>query len=166
MRDSSKTLQETATGAAMRFNPRRWLNDLPLNTRIFLLVGLLVAATVVITTLVIKWTKRRFVEDAIGDQMVIQARIAAHLVAIAEEKRDKPMTTDEINRHLKDTIRFAREQRNFEYEFWITDSAAHAYVIPSDRTLLSNPSSRRQAFSYACLTAAAIMWTCMCRRAC
>jgi PAS domain S-box-containing protein len=112
----------------MRFNPRQWLNNLSLNVRILFLVGLLVMSTVVITTLVIKWTTRRFVEDAIGDQMVMQARIAAHLVAIAEEKRDKGMTPAEINRHLKDIVRFAREQRNFDYEFWITDSAGNAYV--------------------------------------
>jgi PAS domain S-box-containing protein len=112
----------------MHGNQRRWLNNLPLNARIFLLVGLLLLATIVITTLVIKWTTRRFVEDAIGDQMVMQARIAAHLVAIAEEKRDHPMTPDEINQHLQDIVRFAREQRNFDYEFWITDSAGHAYL--------------------------------------
>ena len=72
----------------MRHKARRWLNALGLNTRILLLVGLPVAATAVITTFVVHWSTRRFVEDAIGDQMVMQARIVAHLVAIAEQKRD------------------------------------------------------------------------------
>ena len=66
---------------------------------------------------------RRFVEDAIGDQMVMQARIVAHLVAIAEQKRPEGMTPEEINRHLKDLARFAKDQKNYDYEFWITDSA-------------------------------------------
>jgi two-component system sensor histidine kinase/response regulator len=112
------------------------LPALGLNTRILILVGLLLVATVVITTLVIKWTTRRFVEDAIGDQMIMQARIAAHLVAIAEQKRDQGMTPAEINQHLREIVNFAKEQRNFDYEFWITDSAGHAYLRtqPNDFT--------------------------------
>ncbi|HEV8071482.1 MAG TPA: response regulator [Planctomycetaceae bacterium] len=112
------------------------LPALGLNTRILILVGLLLVATVVITTLVIKWTTRRFVEDAIGDQMVMQARIAAHLVAIAEQKRNQGMTPEEINQHLREIVNFAKEQRNFDYEFWITDSAGHAYLRtqPNDFT--------------------------------
>jgi PAS domain S-box-containing protein len=113
---------------AMRISPRRWLPSLSLNTRIALLVGLLVVATVVITTLVVKWTTRRFVEDAIGDQMIVQARIVAHLVAIAEQKRPAGMTPAEINRELKAIASFARQQRNFDYEFWITDGSGHAYL--------------------------------------
>ncbi len=120
----------------MRAQVRPKLPALGLNTRILILVGLLLVATVVITTLVIKWTTRRFVEDAIGDQMVMQARIAAHLVAIAEQKRDRAMTPEEINQHLREIVNFAKEQRNFDYEFWITDSAGHAYLRtqPSDFT--------------------------------
>jgi two-component system, sensor histidine kinase and response regulator len=112
------------------------LPALGLNTRILILVGLLLVATVVITTLVIKWTTRRFVEDAIGDQMVMQARIAADLVAIAEQKRDQGMTPAEINQHLREIVKFAKDQRNFDYEFWITDSAGHAYLRtqPNDFT--------------------------------
>jgi two-component system sensor histidine kinase/response regulator len=112
------------------------LPALGLNTRILILVGLLLVATVVITTLVIKWTTRRFVEDAIGDQMIMQARIAAHLVAIAEQKRNQGMTPEEINQHLREIVNFAKQQRNFDYEFWITDSAGHAYLRtqPNDFT--------------------------------
>lgn len=112
------------------------LPALGLNTRILILVGLLLVTTVVITTLVIKSTTRQFVEDAIGDQMIMQARIAAHLVAIAEQKRNQSMTPAEINQHLREIVNFAKEQRNFDYEFWITDSAGHAYLRtqPNDFT--------------------------------
>jgi len=112
----------------MRINARQCLAGLNLNTRILVLVGLLVVATVVITTLVVRWTTRRFVEDAIGDQMVVQARITAHLVAIAEQKREAGMTPAEINRHLEEIARFAKEQRKFDYEFWVTDSTGNAYL--------------------------------------
>ncbi|HET6326501.1 MAG TPA: response regulator [Planctomycetaceae bacterium] len=104
------------------------LPSLGLNTRILILVGTLLVATVVITTLVIKATTRKFVEEAIGDQMIVQARIAAHLVAIAEQKRDKAMTPAEINQQLQEIVQFAKQHRNFDYEFWITDSAGHAYL--------------------------------------
>jgi two-component system sensor histidine kinase/response regulator len=112
----------------MRDQVKIRLPALGLNTRILLLVGLLLVATVVITTLVIKSTTGKFVEEAIGDQMVVQARIAAQLVAIAEQKRDKGMTPAEINEQLREVVQFAKQQRNFDYEFWITDSAGHAYL--------------------------------------
>jgi hypothetical protein len=48
------------------------------------------------------------VEDAVGDQMVVQAEITAHLVAIAEQKGMPPA---EINQHLEDIARFAKEQK-------------------------------------------------------
>ncbi|HEV8002508.1 MAG TPA: response regulator, partial [Planctomycetaceae bacterium] len=52
----------------------------------------------------------------------------AHLVAIAEQKRDKALTPAEINQELQEIVQFAKRQRNFDYEFWITDSAGHAYL--------------------------------------
>jgi two-component system, sensor histidine kinase and response regulator len=107
---------------------RNWLDNLRLNTRITILVGILVIATVVITTLVVRWTTRRFVEEAIGEQMIVQARIVAHLVAIAEQKRETGMTPAEINRHLEAIARFAKEQRNFDYEFWVTDDTGTVYL--------------------------------------
>jgi two-component system sensor histidine kinase/response regulator len=120
--------------------PKLKMPALGLNTRILILVGLLLAATVVTTSFVITSTTRRLVEDAIGDQMVMQARIAADLVAIAEQKRDRGMTPAEINQHLLDIVQFAKEQRNFDYEFWITDSAGHAYLRsePTDFTFQSD----------------------------
>src|SRR3954453_8143731 len=105
----------------MRLKAGRWLGTLGLNTRILLLVGTPLVVTATITTFVVHASTRRFVEDAIGDQMVMQARMVAHLVAIAEQERPAGMTTEEINRHLKDLARFAKENKNYDYEFWITD---------------------------------------------
>jgi two-component system sensor histidine kinase/response regulator len=96
-----------------------------MNARIALLMGVLVLATASVTTLLVNWTTRRFTEDAIGDQMIVQARIAAHLVAIAERAGLPPV---EINAHFLDIARFAREQRGFDYEFWVTDSAGKVYL--------------------------------------
>jgi two-component system sensor histidine kinase/response regulator len=112
----------------MRTLRKQWLPDMRLNTRILLLVGLLVMATIVITTVVVKWTTRRFVEDAVGDQMIVQARIAAHLVAIAEQKRERGLTPAEINQHFEEIAQFARQQRKFDYEFWITDGSGKVYL--------------------------------------
>ncbi len=59
-------------------------------------------------------------ENAIGDQMVVEATIAAHLVAIAEQAG---LTPDEINAHLK-----AITDTTVLSEFWITDSSGHSYL--------------------------------------
>lgn len=59
-------------------------------------------------------------EDAIGDQMVVEATIAAHMVAIAEQAGLSP---DEINAHL-----VAITETTVLSEFWITDSWGHAYL--------------------------------------
>jgi PAS domain S-box-containing protein len=99
-----------------------------LNTRILLMVGLIVVTTAAVATFLIKWTTRRLVEDAIGDQMVMQATIAGHLVSVAERKTNSPLTAAEINKELKDIVRFAREQRSFDYEFWITDGTGRVYL--------------------------------------
>jgi len=104
------------------------LHSLTLKARIMLLIGLLVLATLFTTTRVVKWSTRRFVEDAIGDQMIMQARIAAHLVAIAEQKRPDGMTPAEINEQLREITQFAKQEKNFDYEFWITDSSGRAYL--------------------------------------
>src|SRR5262245_23254144 len=105
----------------MRLTAGRWLRPLGLNTRILLLAGLPPVAAAAITTVVVHWSTRRFVEDAIGDQMVMQARIVAHLVAIAEQKRPAGMRPEEINRHLKEIARFAKQNKDYDYEFWVTD---------------------------------------------
>jgi PAS domain S-box-containing protein len=114
--------------SVMRLQAGRRLSALGLNTRILLLVGTPLVATAVITTFVVYASTRRFVEDAIGDQMVMQARIVAHLVAIAEQGRPRGMTPEEINGHLKELARFAKAQKNYDYEFWVTDGAAKVYL--------------------------------------
>jgi PAS domain S-box-containing protein len=113
---------------AMRLDSGSRLSTLGLNTRILLLVGTPLVVTATITTFVVHASTRRFVEDAIGDQMVMQARIVAHLVAIAEQERPAGMTPEEINRHLKDLARFAKENKNYDYEFWITDGGGKVYM--------------------------------------
>ena len=109
---------------------------LTLNARIALLVGLLVVTTITVTTLVVTWTTRRLAEDAIGDQMIVQGRIAAHLVAIAEQGG---MAPDQINEHFRDIARFAKEQRDFDYEFWITDSTGKVYLGSEDAAFTFKP---------------------------
>ena len=60
------------------------------------------------------------VEHAIGEQMVVEATIAAHLVAMGEAAG---VGAKEINRRLRqianDTVLD---------EFWITDEKGHAYL--------------------------------------
>jgi two-component system sensor histidine kinase/response regulator len=55
--------------------------------------------------------------------MVIQARIVAHLVAIAEQKTPTGVSADAINSHFKEITRFAKSHGKYDYEFWITDSS-------------------------------------------
>src|SRR5689334_16972773 len=103
----------------MRLNIGKWVNALGLNTRILLLSGLPLVATAAITAFVVHWSTRRLVEDEVGDQMVMQAQIVAHLVAIAEQKRPEGMTPEEINEHLKEIARFAKKNKKYDYEFWV-----------------------------------------------
>jgi len=81
------------------------------------------------------------VEDIVGDQMVVEARIAAHLVAVAEGRAG--MSPDEINAILRDiTDNTALD------EFWITDETAHAYLRNKpdiDFTFSPDPDEQPQA---------------------
>jgi sensor histidine kinase regulating citrate/malate metabolism len=81
------------------------------------------------------------VEDIVGDQMVVEARIAAHLVAVAEGRAG--MSPDEINAILRDiTDNTALD------EFWITDETAHAYLRNNpdiDFTFSPDPDEQPQA---------------------
>ena len=112
----------------MRLRTRPWLVSLDLNKRIALLVGILALTTIVMTTLMIRSSTLHIVESAIGDQMLVQARIAAHLVAVAEERRERGMTPAEIKHHLTEITRFAKEQRTYDYEFWVTDDSGKVYI--------------------------------------
>jgi two-component system sensor histidine kinase/response regulator len=100
---------------------------LGLNARILAICGVPLAVTAIATALVVHWSTRRFVEDAIGEQMVMQARIVSHLVAIAQEKKDGPLSAEAINRHFKEITRFAQEHGNFDYEFWVSDGPKVVY---------------------------------------
>ena len=117
----------------MRIERKSRLPVLGLNAHILLLVGLLVVATAAITRYLIKATTRRIVENAVGDQMAVQARIVAQLVAIAEQKRERGMTPTEINQFLVDIVAFAREQRKFDY-----DSADAMLLIDDTRFVECN----------------------------
>src|ERR1051326_4791519 len=108
-------------------NTGKRLGRLGLNTRILILVGLPMAMTAAITSVVVYRSTRHFVADAIGDQMVMQARIVAHLVAMAEESSAQSDPAA-VNRRLKEIARFAKQQKNYYYEFWITDSAGKVYM--------------------------------------
>jgi hypothetical protein len=140
-----------------------------LQTRMLLMVTFLLVGAVLATAMVLTWTARqslleqtqadgiviarllahsagfadrvpRDVEDAIGEQMIVEATIAAHLVAIAEAAG---MSPDEINAHLVDiTASTALD------EFWITDEVGHAYLrsrLEIDFTFDADPAKQPQA---------------------
>jgi PAS domain S-box-containing protein len=143
-----------------------------LRIRILLMVTSLVAATVLSTTLVLTLGARRAVleqteangiliaqflarmarfaervpgevDAAVGDQMVAQATLASHLVAIAEAAGLSP---EEINQHLK-----AIADQTVLDEFWITDEAGHAYLhnVPGvNFTFRPNPQEQPQASAF------------------
>ena len=80
------------------------------------------------------------VETAIGEQMVVEATMAAHLVALGEAAGVSPK---EINRRLKqiadDTVLD---------EIWITDEKGHAYlrnIADIDFTFSPDPKQQPQA---------------------
>jgi PAS domain S-box-containing protein len=120
-----------------------------LRAKITLMVTSLLAATVMLTTTVLVLGARRAalsqmeasgillgeflarmarfseqvpqqVEDTISDQMVVQATLASHLVAIATEAG---LTPEEINEHLR-----AIAETTPIDEFWITDEQGYAYL--------------------------------------
>jgi hypothetical protein len=81
------------------------------------------------------------VEDIVGEQMVVEARIAAHLVAVAEGRAG--MSPKEINAILQDIT-----GHTVLDEFWITDETAHAYLrneLDIDFTFSPDPDEQPQA---------------------
>jgi sigma-B regulation protein RsbU (phosphoserine phosphatase) len=136
-----------------------------LRAQTLLMVTLLLAAAVLATAGVLGWNSRqaelaeteteglviarllsrsaafgagvmRDVEGAIGEQMVVEATMAAHLVAIAEAAG---LGTAKINRMLKqitdDTVLD---------EIWITDEKGHAYLRNSDVDFTFSPDPKEQ----------------------
>ncbi len=80
------------------------------------------------------------VERALGDQMIVEARIAAHLVAVAEQEAALPAA--DINARLRDIT-----DHTVLEEFWITDESGHAYLRTSehDFTFSADPNEQPQA---------------------
>jgi HAMP domain-containing protein len=84
------------------------------------------------------------VEDVIGEQMVVEARIAAHLVAVAEGRAG--MSPEEIIAVLQDITGHTALN-----EFWITDETAHAYLrneLDIDFTFSPDPNEQPQAHAF------------------
>ena len=140
-----------------------------IRTQTLLMVTVLLAAAVLATAGVVGWSSRRAllaeteaqglviarllarsaafgarvmndVETAIGEQMVVEATMAAHLVALGEAAGVSPK---EINRRLKqiadDTVLD---------EIWITDEKGHAYlrnIAEMDFTFSPDPKQQPQA---------------------
>lgn len=80
------------------------------------------------------------VEEAIGEQMIVEATITAHLISIAE---GAGLSAEEINRHLQDIT-----ARSVLDEFWITDGTGHAYlrnIAEIDFTFNPDPEVQPQA---------------------
>jgi hypothetical protein len=75
-------------------------------------------------------------EDIIARHMVGEALLAAHLVALAEKAGMKPA---EINATLKSIAGKSAAQ-----EFWITDSAGHAYLTNTGVDFTFSPDAARQ----------------------
>ena len=81
-------------------------------------------------------------EDIIARHMVGEALLAAHLVALAEKAGLKPA---EINATLKSIA-----EKSAVQEFWITDSAGHAYLTNTgiDFTFTPDPAKQPQASAF------------------
>lgn len=79
------------------------------------------------------------VEVALGEQMVVQGRIVAYLIAVAEQAG---MTPDEINAILRDVAEYSTVD-----EFRITDESARAYLTNTgvDFTFSPSPFEQPQA---------------------
>jgi hypothetical protein len=75
-------------------------------------------------------------EDIIARHMVGEALLAAHLVALAEKAGMKPA---EINATLKSIAGKSAAQ-----EFWITDSAGHAYLTNTGVDFTFSPDAAKQ----------------------
>ena len=136
-----------------------------LQIRVLLLVTGLLAVTILVTAAALTWSAQqsllaetekngrlmaeliarsasfadqvpRDVEQAIGDQMIVEATIAAHMVAVAERAGLSPA---EINQQLRDiTSRTALD------EFWITDETGHAYLRNEDIDFTFSPDPAQQ----------------------
>jgi len=142
-----------------------------LRNRILLMVTILLVLAVMATALTLTWTARQAllqqmeadgmviaqllarsaafavqvpgdVEDAIGEQMAVEATIAAHLVAIADQAG---LSQDQINEHLIQIT-----QNTTLDEFWITDESGYAYLtnVDVDFTFSADEAEQPQAYVF------------------
>jgi serine phosphatase RsbU (regulator of sigma subunit) len=83
------------------------------------------------------------VENVLGEQMVVEARITAQLVAVAEGRAG--MSPGEIKAILKDIT-----DNTVLDEFWITDESGRAYLTNTDIdfTFVPDPSVQPQAYIF------------------
>lgn len=81
-------------------------------------------------------------EDTIARHMIAEALLAAQFVAFAEKAG---MTPSEINATLKSIA-----EKSAIQEFWITDSAGHAYLTNTgtDFTFTADPTKQPQASAF------------------
>jgi len=75
-------------------------------------------------------------EDTIARHMVGEALLAAHFVALAEKQG---MTSSEIDAILKSIA-----EKSAIQEFWITDSAGHAYLTNTGIDFTFSPDTTKQ----------------------
>jgi methyl-accepting chemotaxis protein len=78
----------------------------------------------------------QWIEAALGEQMIAEARITAYLVAVAERAS---LTPNEIKAILKDIV-----DHSVLDEFWITDETAHATLTNTDIDFTFSPSPIEQ----------------------
>ena len=146
-----------------------------LQTRILVLVTVLLVTAVIATSATLSWNAQRSiltqtgasaesiakvlaysaafaeelpdeVERLVGEQMVVQATIAAHFVSTAERLGLVPA---EINRELRRIV-----ENTDLAEIWITDEAGHAYLssVPGvDFTFDPDPAIQPQAHVFHAL---------------
>ncbi len=83
------------------------------------------------------------VEEVIGEQMIIAATIAAHLVDVAENSGS--LTRAQINNRLKAIVDTTQLD-----EFWITDGKGHSYLTSTefDFTFSRDPQEQPQAYVF------------------
>ena len=94
-----------------------------LQAKIFLMLSFLLLTAMLLTVAVFAWRAQQSVEALIGDQMVVQAEITAHLVSIAERSG---LSQDRVHDELVEITRFIEEQRGLQIEFCITDESGRS----------------------------------------
>ena len=84
------------------------------------------------------------VEKLLGEQMIAQARLAAHLVAVAES--GEKLSAQQIRDRLKDIA-----DKTVLDEFWITDEQGHAYLCNQegiDFAFQAEPGENKQSHEF------------------